>query len=294
MSSAYKNLNRLTKIRKDKKMTLIIGAKFKNGAVLVSDRKVTDGSEKSVYENKLIRCAIDIPIVFGAAGYRHKFKQFNRKIIEKMEESLRKIKIDNISYLKRRGLDYSKDMKEVKVEKLSDKDIITFESKKGNEDANPIPPPFEYTNEKFIEDCCNLIYKICEKEARLDVLLIRFAKEPLVHHINFLGDEEEVNYHAIGSGSSYANKFLGDFWHKDMDIIEILALAFFCIYYVQDLGFDSGVGVELGKLPDHKIILHDGRLGELDGIDIPTLISKIQTEIGKFKEIIDSLEFKKK
>lgn len=287
-NNGYKHRKRL------RPMTLIIGAKFKEGVVLVSDRMVTGGVGKPSWEKKLIKCPIDIPIVFGAAGYRNKFKQFNRKIIEKVEESLRIIELNNIGYLKRRGFKYSREEIDGKVEKFSEVEIKTPVPKKEKKGGDSIVAPFRYTDEKFIDDCSSLVRGICKDEISLDVLLIRFAKEPFIHHINFLGDEEEVDYYAIGSGSEHAYKFLGDFWREDMDINEILALAFFCIYYVQDLGFNLGVGVEEGNLPDHKIILKDGRLGELEGINEVELISKIRGEIEKFESLIKSLPFKKK
>lgn len=288
---------------KDRKMTLIIGARFKEGAILVSDRKVTEeGTGREYWENKIIQ-PLEVPLAFAAAGYSHKFKQFNRKIIETVERRLREIEIDNVAFFKARGLEYVESKKKIRKKQFSNQDIKNLEKEgnKGIESSKEVVLPYLYTDEMFIDDCCKLISHVCTGNdgsirPDLDVLLIRFVrKTPTLHHINFIGEEEEVDYYAIGSGAEHILNFLRTFWRDDMSIEEILKLLYFCIYYVQDLDFDRGVGIEVEKLPDNCVIIDSGELGEFAGFEgkEKTIIKEIKMEVKKFKDAIDSLPFKK-
>jgi 20S proteasome alpha/beta subunit len=297
-----KNLNRLVGTKNKRKMTLIIGMRFKDGVLLVSDRKVTEeGTGRFNFENKL-KSPLDIPLTFAAAGYSHKFKQFNRKIIDLVNQRLREIQINNMAYLNERGLNYIEEVKRTpKKKKLSNKDIEKSDSEQTIiENLSPIINPYEYTHEKFIDDCGKLINSMCTGKddilrPDLDVSLIRYTTEPSLHHINFLGEEEELDYCAIGSGAEYVNKFLREFWKEELSIEEALKLSYFCIYYVQDLKFDLGVGVEEDMLPDHQVITLDGTMGNFIGFDgkEKEIISEIRKEIKKFEEVINSLPFDK-
>jgi len=296
--NGFKTFGRQCKIR-DTKMTLIIGARFKDGVILVSDRKVTEeNSGRETWENK-IKSPFSIPMFFGAAGYSHKFKQFNRQIIETVEARQRQIQIENIAYEKAKGLGYSEKEKQVQKKQLSNKDIETH-TDAGKVNTNV--QYYTYTNEMFIKDCGNLVYELCKGRdgiirPLLDVLFIMSAQPqtPRLHHIGWDGEEAEMDFCAIGSGAEYIENFLRTFWKENMSIEEILKLCYFCIYYVQDLDLDKGVGIEEGKLPNHVVIANNGEFGEYKGIvgkEIET-IREVRTEIHKFKEVINSLPFKK-
>jgi hypothetical protein len=86
---------------------------------------------------------------------------------------------------------------------------------------------------------------------------------------------------------------LEKFWKENMSIEEILKLIYFCIYYVQDLKFDEGVGVEEGSLPDEFIVLHDGRHGYYNGFEgeESLIISEIRDKVNQFKNVIDGMSF---
>jgi hypothetical protein len=89
------------------------------------------------------------------------------------------------------------------------------------------------------------------------------------------------------------NLFLQKFWDKDMGIEEILKLAYFCIYYVQDLKFDSAVGVEEGILPDHRVVIDNERFGIFNGFEGKEndVIQEVRNQVDKFKDIIANLPF---
>jgi len=285
----------------DKKMTLIIGARFKDGVILVSDRKVTN-EETGIpeYENKLqMPYNNPPPIIFGAAGYSHKFKQFNRKIIELVEQRIRELNLNNMAYLKELGLKYPIEQAKLKPKKLSNKDIESqIDTQKIKKTETDIVPPYIYSIENFIEDCQQVISELCTgrdglNRPDLDVLLILFAGKPRLHRIDFLGEEQELNYCAIGSGSQHINIFLKQFWKQDMTIEEILALAYFCIYYVQDLDLDSGVGTEEGILPDHSVVVNDGNFGQYNGLAgrEEQIIEEARNKVKRFKSAIGSMSF---
>jgi hypothetical protein len=86
-------------------MTLIIGSKFRDGVILVADRAVTEGT-KLTHELKIESPYPSDPMFFGAAGYSHKFKQFNRKILERVAEKIRTIDLQNRAYYHQLGLKY--------------------------------------------------------------------------------------------------------------------------------------------------------------------------------------------
>lgn len=304
-SNDLKNFRKLGKSRyrnKGERMTLIIGARFKDGVILVSDRKVTntESPHNPEWTNKLQTPYPNTPLCLGTAGYVHLYKQFNRKIIEIAGEKIRETELRNVSAMNQLGLNY-KEAEEVKEpQKLNKKDI---EIKIINDDElhdEPEPQkPYIYSIENFMEDSQDLVRKLCTgrdgiTRPDLDVLLIvSVNNQARLHHINFVGDEEELNYCAIGSGSDYVKTFLKKFWREDMSIDEIINLAYFCIYYVQDLDFDGGVGVEDGMLPDHFVVTHDGKHGFYTGLESKKaeVKTKIKDKVNKFKEVADALNF---
>lgn len=66
--------NRRLRKKKNRKMTLIIGARCKDGVVLIGDRKVTGGIKE--YTNKIMRLSPTEPVVFTAAGVQFLFEEF--------------------------------------------------------------------------------------------------------------------------------------------------------------------------------------------------------------------------
>lgn len=280
---------------KKNKMTLIIGARFHGGVVLVSDRKVTEGNGRFSWKYK-ISVPEGLPIFFGAAGYSHKAKQFNRKISEIVDSRIREIDIQNLAYFKSLDIDLPKKEKKIKLKKLDTKDLKENKTqKKKNEDIKPV---YIYSTENFLEDSQELIKRLCNYEGLsrpdIDVLLAVSTDKARLHHLNFTGDEEELDYCAIGSGAEYIDGFLRKHWKEDMSFEEVLKLCFFCIYYVQDLDHDIGVGMEKSKLPDHLVMTDDdGEIGYWTNIEKEgkVMCDELREEIKKIKGIHDGLNF---
>lgn len=291
---------RLLETKKQKKMTLVIGAKFNNGAILIADRKVTDpNSSKVQFIEKLKEpYPADSPICFGATGLKNKYDQFNRKILLLAAEHMSEIDFKNKRLITQNGLEYPKIEKEDENKSLNKNDIESKINEKEHEESIEV---YNYTIENFLEDSQDLIRKLCtghDNTVRpiLEVLTTMYEEgQARLHHIDFDGSEEEVEYYAIGSGADYVNLFLEKFWNKEMDIEEILKLAYFCIYYVQDLEFDSGVGVEEGALPNDFFVTNDGKHGNFTGFNgkEKEVIDEIREKVNQFKVIIDKLSFKR-
>ena len=90
--------------RMREKMTLIIGAKCKDGVILVSDKKIVDNQTGEVeYKEKLFFPIEGASIVVGAAGYVNLFREFNSKLPYLLNEKITEYRIRNIAALAKIG-----------------------------------------------------------------------------------------------------------------------------------------------------------------------------------------------
>jgi 20S proteasome alpha/beta subunit len=281
-------------------MTLVIGAKFRDGVILVADRKITDpNSPDDNFTLKLKEPYPNTPICFGASGYKNKYDQFNRKILQIASEHIRETELKNRALFRQNNLEYLETEEKEEEDKTLDKGDIESKPKE-KESKTELFAVYSYTIENFLEDSQNLIRKLCTGQdgiirPQLETLTIVFSNdEPRLHHLDFDGSEQEVDFSTIGSGANYVDLFLRKFWNKDMGIEAILKLAYFCIYYVQDLKFDTGVGVEEGVLPDNRVVTHGEEFGRFNGFDGKEreIIAEVREQVNKFKNIIDDLPFK--
>lgn len=277
-------------------MTLIIGMKFKDGVLLVSDRKVVEIPSMSVsYENKLAIPDPNKALVIGCAGLSNLFNQFNRKIPLIVGQKLREMDLKNRKSLFDLGINVLPTYKEIIPEKIKKTSVTT--NPKPIEEKETILLPYIYSNEDFIDDSKKLIRELCTNndgsiENNLDALLIlEVDGKPRLHHINCDANEEEVDCSSIGSGSIFVDFILKQFWKKDNSIEYNLKLAYFCIYFVQYLKLDNYVGVEENKLPDNLIILNDGRLVTYTFDKEIDVIKEIISKVNIFKNSLDSLSF---
>ncbi|MCX6707474.1 MAG: hypothetical protein NT001_05035, partial [Candidatus Woesearchaeota archaeon] len=224
---------------------------------------------------------------------------FNRRILELIDQRQRETKLKNRAYYNEHGLKYV----ETKIEKLEPKKLNTQEIEKENTQKrlkSPSEDIFVYSTEDFIKDCSILTKELCTADdnttrSDLDILLAINTVKARIHHIDFFGQEQEVDFCAIGSGSAYVESFLKRFWSESMTIEQIIRLCFFCIYYVQDLKLDSGVGMEGGVFPDYLVITHDGQIAfwkDLEKAEVRDgLYADLRTKIDTFKTQIDNLNF---
>ena len=287
---------------KPRKMTLIIGLKCREGVILVSDKKVTNyGSNKAKWVIKLHKPLESVTSFYGASGYAHLFKEFNRRIPLVVEQKLREYELRNYSAMKKLGVDYYEtlDIKEENPPKELQKSDVEEQQifKKSNKKYRILPKaPLIYGHEDFIKDCQSLIKEMSENddntfENNLEVLLTLIDERGTrLHRINFL-EEDEGDYFAIGSGSIFVNEFFEKFYNPEKSLDYCMKLAMFCILYVQKYVNDFSVGIPEGTLPDNQVILNDGQFGPYKFNDEEGLIKELNEKVEKFIKLQDSLEF---
>ena len=254
-------------------MTLIIGMKCSDGVIVVGDRKVTDPSANEVtFEKKLMFPLPNSPVIVAAAGFTHLFKEFNRRLPEMVEQRQMDFYMLNINKLAELGEnieDYIQPTKEPETIQSNDSEIEQLPKKQESLQQNKKLPrlPYYYSIETFLIDCKLLIKQICgtsDLPDPLDVLVAVYSNNGArLHHIDSEGNEEEVGFCAIGSGTPFINLFKKN-WSSDLSIAEASKEFCFAIKIIDKLKFDKFVGVEENLLPDMNVIIDDGRFGIFD------------------------------
>lgn len=284
-------------------MTLIIGARYRDGVILVADRKITNtyDMEKGAFDNKFIQPLGNV-LAFGCAGYLNKIREFDRKIKEIVNERQRELFLKNMAYYQQYGFEYKKEeIMEAKPEQLTQEEQKETKQSKPKKEKVMTPPQdvYVYSPERFIDDCKFLIREVCTNGNNItsndvELLLILFSEVPKLHHIAWMGEEEEViEFCAIGSGSHLVNYILNQHWRQDMDVAQILKLCFFCIYYIQDLKIDNSVGVETNGAPDHLVIVNDEGIKYWNYNDEQKkeMINDIKEKIKNLKTTLEGVSF---
>lgn len=209
-------------------MTLIIGARCKDGVVLIGDKKVTEGNT-SIEQDKIT--ILPFGVAVSGAGYTDFFDKFSIKLNNYVNQ--RGVEIDN---LKKKG-------------ELS-KDTMLYD-----------------VVDDFITDCEGIIVKLREDyrevEPQLHLLMsLRNANKSELHFINIIDGVDSIRktFMAIGSGSPYANFFLRELWSQDLTMEEMAIIGTFIIDYVSKKSLDEAVGkgVQIVKIPDLITNMKDG------------------------------------
>lgn len=282
-------------------MTLIIGLNCKDGVILVSDRKVTDiNANKEKWVEKIHKPLSSVTLFYGASGYAHLFKQFNRRIPLLVNQRIREFELRNYGIMAQSGVNYYEALGEVeegRSEEIQKSDVKKDKKIPVPEQRPSLPkPPLIYGHEDFIQDCQELISGLCKDEQGfsdnyLDVLLILLdAEGTRLHHISYNG-EEETDYCAIGRGSIFVNEFLDKFYSFEKDLDYCIKLAMFCILYVQKYVRDKSVGIEENRLPDIQVILTDGRFGPYKFTDEAAVLEELKEKVNGFIQLQESLNF---
>jgi hypothetical protein len=291
--------------KKKNKMTLIIGMKCKDGVLLVADRKVTTPfSNKPKWTTKIHKPLESVPLFYGASGYAHLFKEFNRKIPLIVEQRLREFELKNYAIMREQGVDYYDAVEVKKIEEPKEIQSSDIEETKGiikkeNINIKRLPkPPYVYGHEDFIKDCQKLIKSMCENEDgtaenKLEALLILLDDSGTRLHSLDYDSVDERSYFAIGSGSIFVNEFLDKFYGDDetKDLAYCMKLAMFCILYVERYVKDYSVGVEPAKLPDNQVILNDGQLGTFRFDNEEIVLKELLDKVDGFIKLQDALKF---
>lgn len=214
----------------DKKMTLIMGAKCKDGVVLIADRKITEGSQVSSQEKIIL--LPQMGIVFSGAGLTDLFDKFVKRVNLHIEDRKKQIA-----------------------------DALAEEAPNKSYDASTIIP---YDNpEQFLIDCETILKQlsdnyrdVIQKYQQGVSVLISFRGEKKAE-LHFMDTSDALDSHrktfaAIGTGSPYAQTFLKELWHKDITMKEMARLGHFIINYIERTELDSyvGKGIQIYFVPN--------------------------------------------
>tara|TARA_Y100000310_G_C20658536_1_gene803360 strand:- start:982 stop:1821 length:840 start_codon:yes stop_codon:yes gene_type:complete len=255
-------------LKRNRKMTLIIGARCAEGVVLASDTKIVDDTTgETLFSNKLIEPIEGASVVIGASGHTHLFRQFYRKIGHLVKHRAREIKLKNVVALEEVG------------EKISD-----YEREPKKEGTILDGLPYDYTAEDFLDDCKSIVKELCANGGQLDLVVGMFAHHKVrLHRIDSQGEEEEVGFCSVGSGTPFVNLFKKSYSPK-YSFREVSSLLAFMILFVSRAKIDNFVGVEEGKLPTMKLVKEDNTCGELQFSEEST-----KEMLAEFNERIDTV-----
>jgi|SRR3989344_9186331 len=202
-----------TYVNGEDKMTLIIGARCKDGVVFIADKKAVEGTE--ITSQKKISI-LPLGIVVAGAGTMEMTDKFNERVPFILEE--------------RRQLNF---------EEIQKKDSsITLEN-----------TPYYFRPYEFLEDCEGLIFNLHEKYKLPTEILIGAKVDGIaeLHALdtNDFTDSKRRTYKSIGSGSPYANFLLKKMWDKNLTIEEMAKIGKFIVRYVAQSKLDNYVGEDI-------------------------------------------------
>lgn len=264
--------------RSKKDMTYILGARCKDGVVLISDTKITieDGADYT-YSKKLTDPLTTI--VMGAAGIGGLYKDFQNRIVSAVVQAERDAKENE------KQLIISEEEFGVLVNK-----IIRGMHKDYDEDRHLL---------------INNLMILCASRMRGDIATLTT--------FNPFGFPEPVNsYRAIGHGEPYGALFLKKMWNKNMTMEQTAKLGLFIIKFIQSMKLDNSVGYNDEFLPqvyyipdviapegfnreDKKAIedlLYECRIRELTQDEIDHLMNQVSSKISDFENLFKSGQFK--
>lgn len=205
MTDDYFSWNTHTKKHKD--LTYILGAKCKDGVVLVSDRKVSYRSGLVEFQDKLFQ---DVEFaITGSSGVAGLYDKFRTRITHAVMKMKAKSKKNN----KPIG---SHDFIQ-KVEKIAF-DLNSMYRKRDN----------------------RLYFDVLMGVKTNRYAVLRYIDPSGV-------EEPVKSYKAIGSGYLFGESILRTLWHKNITMEEIARCGYFIIKQIETLNLDRAVGVGSGK-----------------------------------------------
>jgi len=207
-------------IRQKKDMTLIIGARCKDGVILVGDKKVTEGTT-SFADKKITIMPFGVAI--SGSGMSDFFDKFGIRLKNHINNST------------------------IQIEELKSKGEISQET-----------TLYPYIDD-FVTDCETLLVKLKEDYRdvfpQLHLLMgLRNDNKAELHFLNidYPVDSIRKSFMSIGSGSPYANFFLRELWDENLTMKEMTKICAFIINYVSEKHLDDavGYGYQAVEIPD--------------------------------------------
>ncbi|WP_042683960.1 hypothetical protein [Candidatus Nitrosotenuis chungbukensis] len=300
--------NRRLHNKKEQKMTLIIGFKCAEGVCLVSDTRITNlETQEFEYESKVLTPLQNTPFIAGAAGYTRLFREFNRKLPDKVSTRFNEVQLKNLRALIDSGLSrkeaverlYPKTNTEQQKQEISqgekDSDQVPEESQ------YDVPLTYSYSSEDFIDDCKGLIKEISKQveddPQAIEVLIglkRRDGESPSLHFIDSQGNEEEIDtFYPIGSGSPYVRMFFNKLYDYDKTIMELITQAFRTIVYTSNIALEASVGYTNEHPIEAYTVLNNGAAGIIRFKNELEVISNLESEMrGEFEVLIKNSRVK--
>jgi 20S proteasome alpha/beta subunit len=206
--------------RQRKDMTLIIGAKCKDGVVLIADRRIVEGTDITSGDKITF---LPLGIIVAGAGVGEVIDKFNERIPFVFDE--------------RKRLNFEEMRKE--NPKIDFEDV-----------------PFYFRPYEFLEDCEGLILQLTERYKRPLQILVASGNIPSAE-LNYIDSEgfltsKRRTYISIGSGSPYANFILKKIWNKDLTMDKMAKIGKLIIEIVAESKIDTfvGDGTQIVFVPD--------------------------------------------
>jgi len=266
-----KRPNRYLKIRRVPRTTLIVGAKCKDGVVLVGDRKVNTDFGVS-YIEKIRRCPEISWAVFGAAGVGTLFEEFLEVLPQKVSYHYNWIQYQ------------------------SDRIRYQHTQEFGENRFAPRPPEMAYSFADFKHDCVELLkemrnaYSIAHTEegCTLQILMgIRERESKLFYLDSIYCLPAEVTK-IVFIGQSELGEVFRKSWDDGMTMAETAKLATFAIRYIEKEGISDGIGVGEYQ-PQVWFIPNDGDPREILGDKLSTLLADVEPEVEAIRQKLHSL-----
>ena len=247
----------------ERDMTYILGARCKDGIVLVGDTKITiDGGSDSSYGKKITMPVMNI--VMGAAGIGGLYKDFQNRIVKEVFETQK-----------------NKEKTCAELTTISGFSILVGKVLKDMDNY--------YSNNRYIFQ--NNLSILCAM--RINVL------KPELYMFNTYGYPDPITQpKSIGRGAPYGKVFLKPIWKSDMNMLQTAQLGIFIIKYIQKLNLDNTVGYDNEYLPQVFLIpdvpnqqqIAKFPIEELSKTQIDTLIKKIDPEITNFEILLKNFK----
>lgn len=210
----------------EKDMTIIIGARCKDGVIMIADKKVVEGTNITS-EDKITTLPLNIYV--AGAGVREIIDKFNERIPSILEE--------------RRSLNFQ-------------------DMKKENPNTKIEEVPFYFKPYEFLDDCEGLLSNLSQRYIddahkfwHSDILVgLIVGNTAELHHLDTLNclDSKRRGFKCIGSGSPYAEFILKGVWDEELTMKQMAKLSKFIIQEIERLGIDNNVGegVQIVFIPD--------------------------------------------
>ena len=206
--------------RKD--MTYILGARCKDGVVLVGDTKVTVGGGTDFqYGKKIVQPLSNV--IMGSAGASGLYKAVQDRIITA------------IVHMERESQEIAKQ------QNINWQPVIITEEQFHTLISQVIRQMHCDFNEDRYMISYNLMLLCASRIGKPEAQITAFTGDGIPEPVN--------DYMVIGHGEPYGSVFLKKLWKKSMTMEQTAKLGLFILKYIQDMHLDRSVGYNIEYLP---------------------------------------------